>query len=106
MLWTLYRRYAYHAGIPLWWDLYVDTWEWGLPLRVKIRPRLTDGSGRKERVTVVELSLLCLHWDVHYAWGKRRYRPPAAPILSLKEVLERDRAEGLTPGRGATQNDA
>jgi hypothetical protein len=102
MTWTLHHRYAY----PLWWNLGIATWDWALPLRIKVRPWLTDGSGRREHVTSVKLSLLCMHWECHYAWGRHRYHPPPEPIMSLKAVLERDRAEGLTPGHGSPHNDA
>jgi hypothetical protein len=65
---TLHQRYAY----PLWWDLHTSIWSWALPLRIKVRPWLADGSGRREYVTNIRMSLLCLHWSVCYAWGRRR----------------------------------
>lgn len=102
MTWSLHHRYAY----PLWWDLSIVIWDWALPLRIKVRPWLTDGSGRRQYVTVVELSLLCLHCDIHYAWGRRRYWPKPEYVMSLKEVLERDRAQPLTPGHAPPHNDA
>ena len=86
---TLHRRYAY----PLWWDLYVLGREWALPLAIEVRPWLIDGSGRREYVARVTLSLLCVHWSIHYAWGRRRYRPPPERILSLSEVMKHDLAE-------------
>jgi hypothetical protein len=92
MIWRLHRRYAY----PLWWSIEIATWEWALPMRVYVRPRLTDGSGRREHVIVVDVSLLCLHWSVHYAWGRRRYHPPPERVLSLLEVLKRDLEKPLT----------
>jgi|SRR6516225_4883371 hypothetical protein len=91
----LHRRWGY----PLWWVLFVCAWEWALPLRIRIRPWLTDGSGRHGYVTCVELSLFCLHWDIHYAWGRRRYYPPPERVLSLREVLEYDRSHPLENGR-------
>jgi hypothetical protein len=97
---TLHDRYAY----PLWWDLRIACGEWALPLRIKVRPRLTDGSGRREYVANVELSLLCLHWNVHYAWGKKRYRE-MTKILSLSEVMQRDRRDLLTRGWAEPDND-
>jgi hypothetical protein len=106
MTFTLHHRYAYHDGIPLWWDLYIATWEWALPLRIKVRPWLVDGSGRKEHVINVELSLLYLHWSIHYAWGKRRYHTPPERILSLREVMEHDRSQPLTMGQDVSHNDA
>jgi hypothetical protein len=102
MIRTLHHRYAY----PLHWDLSIDTWGWALPLRIKVRPYLTDGSGRREHVTNIRIDLFCFHWSIYYAWGRRRYRPKPELILSLKEVLEQDLATGLTPGRGQPHNDA
>ena len=87
----LHRRWGY----PLWWNLYIHPLEMALPLSIKIRPLLTDGSGRHENVTNICVSLFCLHFDVHYAWGKRRYHPPPERVLSLREVLERDRANPI-----------
>jgi hypothetical protein len=84
-----HRRYAY----PLWWDLAVDAGDWALPLRVCVHPRLVDGSGRREHVARVMLSLFCLHWDVYYAWGRRKHRPAPERILSLREVMGRDPGE-------------
>jgi hypothetical protein len=106
MVWILHHRYANYDGVPLWWDLSIATWEWALPLRINVRPLLIDGSGRYEHVTVIELSLLCLHWDIHYAWGKRRYRPPPERTLSLREVLDRDLAQPLTLRQDDPHNDA
>jgi hypothetical protein len=85
----LHRRWGY----PLWWELSISVREWGLPLAIEVRTHLIDGSGRREHVARVNLSLFCLHWDVHYAWGRRRYHPPSERILSLREVLERDRTQ-------------
>ena len=85
MVLSIHHRYAY----PLWWDLSIITWEWALLLRIKIRLWLTDGSGRREYVTSVRLSVLCLHWDIDYAWGRRRYRPEPERILSFSEVMDR-----------------
>ena len=101
MTWTLHHRY----GFPLFWELCIILNEWALPLRIKVRTRLTDGSGRKEHVARVELSLLCLHWTVHYAWGRRRYRKPPERVLSLREVLARDRGEPVDAEWDDTHND-
>lgn len=99
---TLHRHYGY----PLWWGVYVAVGDWALPLRIMVRPRLIDGSGRREHVASVELSVLCVHCDVHYAWGRRRYRPAAAEVLSLRQVLENDLAWRLTLEPGPPHNDA
>jgi hypothetical protein len=93
MVLELHHHYANDGGIPLWWDLGINTWTWALPLLIKVRPWLTDGSGRREYVANVEIRLFCLYWDVCYAWGKRRYHPPPERILSLREVMERDQAQ-------------
>ena len=97
---VLHHRYAH----PLSWDLSLITWDWALPLRIKVRRRLTDGSGKREHVANIRVSLFCLHWAIFYAWGRRRHRKPEL-VLSLKEVLEQDLATRLTPGWKPTHND-
>jgi hypothetical protein len=102
MVWT-YSHYANCDGIPLWWDLGINTWTWALPLSIKIRPWLVDGSGRKEYVANVKVRLFCLYWDACYAWGKKRYRPAPVPVLSLRQVMERDRAWDRTAAKFLTE---
>jgi hypothetical protein len=85
----IHTRWAY----PLWWDLFISWREWALPLAIEGRLHLTDGSGRRGYVARVCLSLFCIHWSIHYAWGKRRPYPKPERVLSLREVLERDQAQ-------------
>ena len=80
-----------HCTYPLSWVLDIYIYDWALPFAFAIRS-LIDGSGRRAHVTCVSVSFLCLHWDIHYAWGRRLLLPPLGHIPSFSEIMGRDRS--------------
>jgi hypothetical protein len=99
MAFNLWKRPAWHNGVPLSWTVYIDPTNWGFPLALEVHPKLTDGSGRKHYVLVLTVSVLCLHLNVHYAWGKRKYLPPSPRVLSLREIMEHGKMEEVNDVR-------